>query len=189
MTTLASSGSCTNQIIKIKAETGMEIARVDAGVDVDPHVALKPGDNILYSPQQKKNGGTVVLYRQRDLEEVQSLDVPNAHGICFSPDGDDLFVTDLNGARMLLEIEPAQRNKDAELTGAEGSIVENGVAHNCAVTQSNKIFVTHSGPSAVAVSLFEKVGGKEVVNLGAIESGANPFGLAIYNGKTITGLP
>ena len=142
-------GECAeNQIIKINAGTGMEITRKNVGENVDPHVALDPTDDtFLYSPQQRNMGGKVVIYKQNNLQEVQSLNVNNAHGICFAPDGSNLYVTDINGlgssGKGLIEIRPKTGNGNmdsAALTGAVGTFGASptGVAHNCAATDTGE---------------------------------------------------
>jgi len=155
---------------------GNEDSRVDVGGGADPHVFLS--GEYLYSPQQGND--KVVIYEQDDLEEVQAIPVDNAHGVCSSTDGSVIYTTDLNGAFELIAI--AGEPGNAAVTSFD-SIEEPGVAHNCAATKAGNVFVTHSGPAGTVVSLFTtKRNGRKVTYKEALPTGANPFGIAIYEG-------
>ena len=168
-------------------------------------------ETYLYSPQQNRDGGKLAVYKQDNLEEMRVLDVDNAHGICFSSDGSKLYVTDITPpVRRLVEIRPEGQNGNSPArivdVSESGAFLAAGAAHNCVVTKRGKccdptnifelyrditlmvaifcpgnIFVTHSGPTAEAVTFF----GDKLESEGYYSSdgpASNPFGIGVFHG-------
>lgn len=147
-----------------------------AAVGKDPHVALHRSNHLLFVPTMASNRVTVL--DRTTLLPLAHLAVPGAHGAMLSPVGDFFYTTNLpgGGAAGIFTI-------DAQTLEQVGDPVDVSfpVPHNIALTSDgSKMYVTHSGPSADKVSVFDvsSLDGRPSPR-GAITVGLNPFGIVL----------
>ena len=145
-----------------------------AAVGKDPHLSVAPQDPWLYVPCQ--NTDDVYVLNRFNLDEVEILDVPGAHGSGMPFHGRYFYTTNLpaGGADALYVI-------DTDTLEVIGDPVATpySVPHNIAFTKSaHKMYVTHSGPNNKVTVYKTSIGYPMPVYLGEVTVGDNPFGLA-----------
>ena len=92
-------------LVKIDANT-FEILDT-AEVGKDPHVSLAPENNLLYVPAADSDRIEVFDRRGTELNQVDTIEQPGAHGIEFSNNGRYIYTTDLPGSADLYSLESA----------------------------------------------------------------------------------
>jgi YVTN family beta-propeller protein len=159
-------------VIRFSTETFEETGR--AAVGKDPHLSLAFGGEFLYVPCQ--NTSEVVVFDRESFEEVDRIMVPGAHGAGMTLRGDVFYTTNLpgGGEDAIFAIDTSTN----ELIGAPVD-APFGVPHNIAVTpDGSKLYLTHSGGSSNAVTVYTVGEDRTPVLAGEITVGFNPFGLA-----------
>jgi YVTN family beta-propeller protein len=163
-------------VVKYSTETFQEVDRAPVGKD--PHVSLSAVNNLLYVPTQ--NAHEVRILDRSTLDFITSIPVPNAHGAGMLPDGSRFYTTNIagGGSNGLLTIDTATNTVlDTDSTALS-------TPHNIAVSpDGSKLFLTHSGPTSAAVSIFDLAGSGSRENPVFRESvtvGANPFGIVAF---------
>ncbi|UCD75695.1 MAG: YncE family protein [Phycisphaerales bacterium] len=145
-----------------------------AAVGKDPHLSVALQDPWLYVPCQNTND--VYVLNRYNLDEVQVLDVPGAHGSGMPGHGRYFYTTNLPAGG-----EDALYVIDTETLQVVGDPVNTPytVPHNIAFTRAaHKMYVTHSGPNDKVTVYRTSAGHPMPVYLGEITVGENPFGLA-----------
>jgi DNA-binding beta-propeller fold protein YncE len=159
-------------VVKYSIDTFLEVGRQAVGKD--PHLSLARQSKLLYVPCQNSNA---VFVLDRDtLAPMPSIPVNSAHGAGMSRNGKTFYTTNIAGGGVdaLVEID----TKSNSVVGAWDTAV--AVPHNIALTPNGKkIYVTHSGGTANAVSIFTRQNKNQPPSLsGQVSVGLNPFGLA-----------
>jgi DNA-binding beta-propeller fold protein YncE len=160
-------------VVQFSTKTFQELNRADVGKD--PHLSLNRWNKILYVPCQETN--EVILLNKYNLDFVNSLSVPGAHGACMSRNGLFFYTTNLPGGGddALYTIFTLTNT----LIGAPED-APYAVPHNIALTPSGrKIYVTHSGANN-KVSVYKTKGFFDPTPdyFTEVTVGDNPFGLA-----------
>lgn len=145
-------------------------------VGKDPHVSVT--NDKLYVANQS---GTVMIFNQSDLSSVKTpLAIPNAHGAFMSHDFSHFYVTNIAGGGTdgLMAINTTSN----EIITAATANTPVATPHNIVInSNSTKLFVTHSGASATAVTIYSLAGaGAKPTLIKTLTTGLNPFGLAYY---------
>jgi len=144
-------------------------------VGKDPHTFHVDRGDKLYVPCQS---GTVYVLKGSDLNEVTTIDIPNSHGLFASPDENYVYVADISGTN-LYTIDSSDDTVQGIAVAAPAA-----TPHNLAVNEAgDKLFVTHSGPTATLLSTYTLNAGA-ITNETTVPVGTNPFGLAYYKRKT-----
>ncbi len=160
-------------IVKYSRRTFAEIDQQPVGKD--PHVSLTLRNQFLYVPTQGAN--EVLVLNREALEEVTSIDVPNAHGAGMARNGKTFYTTNIanGGVDGLFTI-------DTQTNSVTGDPVNTpfSVPHNIALTPNgNKIYVTHSGATADTVTVYTATPQDPVpAYKSTVTVELNPFGLA-----------
>jgi DNA-binding beta-propeller fold protein YncE len=164
-------------LLKIDTETFEVVGSAEVGKD--PHVSLAPEHNLLYVLSQDSDRIDIFDRRGPNLEQVGSIDQPGAHGVTASPDGQYLYTTNLPGGgdNGLFVIDTVTNQIVGDLNGVDTPFP---VPHNVAVTNDGEhLFVTHSGASASAISVYSLDHPSLPVWQSSVDGqGLNPFGLA-----------
>lgn len=141
--------------------------RIETGGD--PHLFVHGG--VLYVPSQ--DAGTVTAYGAASLRPICQTSIPNAHGI-FVTKRNEVFVSNIadGGTDALWSLAgPGLRARRDPIDTAVP------VPHNIGVTKSGIVYITHSGPTANAVSVINPHSGQSDI----VTAGTNPFGLAVVD--------
>ena len=164
-------------ILKLDAADGRELARADVGGDA--HLSAG-ADDFLYVPCQESS--EVVVLRRSTLDEVETLDVPGAHGVVIAEDASRLYVVNLpgSGEMGLYTINLATREQE----GAALQTPSDGVPHNVAISAAGKIYLTHSGATAERLSVIDLSTPSAPMVSDELTSGTNPFGLVAFSRET-----
>ena len=163
-------------VVKYSTESFLEVDR--AAVGKDPHVSLSAANNLLYVPTQ--NANEVRVLDRSTLDFVTSIPIANAHGAGMMPDGSRFYTTNFAGGGVdgLLTINTAT---NAVINTDSTSF---GTPHNIAIPpDQTKLFLTHSGPTSTAVSIFDLAGAGCTDNPAFRESvnvQLNPFGITAF---------
>jgi YVTN family beta-propeller protein len=163
----------SDYLVQFSTRTFAEVNRAPVGKD--PHLSLSNRGRALYVPAQNSN--IVSVLDRNTLEPITEIAVPGAHGAGMRVDGKFFYTTNLpgGGAGGLVTI----NTRTNEVLGLPLN-TPYPVPHNIALTtRGEKIYVTHSGPTAEKVSVY--TASKEdplPVLLGEVTVGLNPFGLA-----------
>jgi YVTN family beta-propeller protein len=159
-------------VVQYSTHTFEETGR--AAVGKDPHVAVTWRNRFLYVPCQ--NSDAVYVLNRVNMEVLEIIDVPGAHGAGMTRNGRYLYTTNLPGGGP-----GALYTIDTKTHTVVGDPVDSPytVPHNIALNPSGrKLYVTHSGPND-KVSVYRTFRGDPVPELiGDVTVGANPFGLA-----------
>jgi hypothetical protein len=133
----------------------------------DAHLMVD-GDKLWVASQ---NGNSITVFNQSDLSEVDNISIDGPHGVAVNQ---DYFFTAALPAKSLGVINLSNYQ------------VVNNVAtdydnpHNLAVNEmGNKLFLSHSGPTASKVVFYE-ISGSNLSKLSEYDSGTNPFGVLYY---------
>ncbi|MCD0478726.1 YncE family protein [Chryseobacterium sp. LC2016-29] len=143
----------------------------EANVGKDPHLYHLPNTNKLFVACQS---GQVYALNGSNLSVISNNAFTGAHGIFPSADQNTVFATNITG-QQLYSINAA--------TGMQNGMPLMALSttpHNIVVNEDgNKMFVTHSGGAATAVSTYT-INGTSLTAGTTITAGTNPFGLAYY---------
>lgn len=142
-----------------------------AGVAKDPHLFHVDSRNKLYVPCQS---GTVFVLDDSNLSQSTTISVDGSHGIFAAPNENHVYVADIVDKR-LYAIDPSNNS-----TVGSPTTTMDDKPHNLAVNNGNdKLFVTHSGPTANTISIYGLESGGITAQT-SLTIGTNPFGLAYY---------
>lgn len=147
----------------------------EVAVGKDPHLFHLPGSNRLFVPCQS---GQVYVLNGNNLNIISNNPYAGAHGIFASPDQNNIFITNISGGELY------SINASTNLQNGSAIPSSGAVPHNITVNAAgDKMFVTHSGPSATTVSTYT-INASATLSAGnTITVGTNPFGLAYYKRK------
>jgi DNA-binding beta-propeller fold protein YncE len=164
-------------LVKIDAKTLQVVASTEVGKD--PHLSLSPESNLLYVPAQGSNKIDVFDRSGTGLVKVKTIDQPGAHGIEVDGTGKYSYTTNISGggAKGLFAID----NRTNQLVGnTNGVDTPFANPHNIALTgDGQKLFISHSGPTADQVSFYSLADPAQPVLEGSVnDGGKNPFGIA-----------
>ena len=163
-------GGCDNQLFKVDIEKGdiLAVKEIDgnSGGGNDPHLGLENFGNdpkFVFSPQQKrKNGvkecgvdgneectGVLAIY-DLNLEELKTIPINNAHGLCFTPDAKYVYVTDIGGGKVH-QVMNSENIENIEATGLVGAVPDSsavkaqggGITHNCEAYDDGKYMILY----------------------------------------------
>lgn len=115
------------------------------------HVSIAPEHNLLYVLSQESDRIEIYDRRSLELEQVGHIDQPNPHGVSPSADGQYLYTTNISegGEQGIFVIDTVTN----QIVGDVDTPF--AVPHNLAVTNDgDRLFLTHSGDNATAVSVF-----------------------------------
>ncbi|MFW5652502.1 MAG: YncE family protein [Planctomycetota bacterium] len=164
-------------LVRFDTTTFEETGRVQVGDD--PHLTWSRASNLVYSPNQLTSN--IYIFDPMDPGFVPMDiidDVPGAHGAGMSFDGNRLYVSNISGGGT-----DALWFVDTDTSMVMGTPADTPVAtpHNIAVSPfGNKLWVTHSGADATAVTVFEMTPGNPMpMFVTELETDLNPFGLAL----------
>lgn len=148
--------------------------RARAMVGQDPHVTLDPSGSRLYVASQ--GSGEVVTLNKSSLRMLRQIDIPAAHGLDTSRDGNVVYTTNIEGGGIAAL--HAIDTRTNQLIG-EPVYAPFATPHNLVLTRDNrKLYVTHSGATNDKVSVYRVSRRNPVpVLVGEITVGLNPFGL------------
>lgn len=155
--------------INIIARNSEEIATIDKIRDCEnPKVTLLA----LYY------GGKLSMHMAKSISEISQRSLTGAHGIFASPDQKDLYVTNISGQQIY------GLDASDNILKSTASAIEK-TPHNVAINpDGNKLFVTHSGPTASIVLAYTVKNGfvspRKTINVGK-----NPFRLVYYRRQVI----
>ncbi len=162
----------SDYVVQFDARTFEEMAR--AAVGKDPHLSLARQSPWLFVPCQESD--QVVVLDRMTLALETTIDVPGAHGAGMAGNGRFFYTTNLTGGGddALFAIDT-----EALMVVGEPADAPYAVPHNIALTANNKkLFVTHSGPTADKVTIYETPNGPTgPVYVDEVTVGLNPFGL------------
>jgi len=160
-------------VVQFSTLTFEELGRVAVGKD--PHLSLTWRNNYLYVASQ--GGNSVTVFDRSSLGLIKEISVLGAHGAGMTQSGRYFYTTNLPGGGFagLWTISTVTN----QLVG-EPVDTPYAVPHNIALTPiQGRLFVTHSGPSADRVSIYEVSERNPVPTLlGEVTVGLNPFGIA-----------
>jgi YVTN family beta-propeller protein len=158
-------------VVQFSTETFMEVARAEVGKD--PHLGLFRQNPFLYVASQNSN--QVRVLDRETLAWIADIDVPGAHGAGMPRNGRHFYTTNLPGGGT-----GALYTIDTQTNAVVGAPVNTpySVPHNLVLTpNSQKLFVTHSGPNTT-VTIYTIAGNDPTpVYAGEVTVGSNPFGL------------
>lgn len=162
-------------VVRFDTSTFEETDR--AAVGKDPHLSATMQNDVLYVPCQGND--EVFVLQRANLELVSRTAIPGAHGAGMTHSGDHFYVTNTpGGGDAALFVMETASHEALHTDGVDAPMIGN--PHNIALAgDDQKIYVTHSGPEADVVSVFE-VSEDDPVPGGVtaeISVGANPFGL------------
>lgn len=143
----------------------------EASVGKDPHLYHLPTSNKLFVACQS---GQVYALNGSNLSVISNNAFTGAHGIFPSPDNNTVFVTNITGQQLY------SINATTGMQNGMPLMALSATPHNIVVNEDgNKMFVTHSGGAATAVSTYTISGTTLTAGI-TITAGTNPFGLAYY---------
>lgn len=143
----------------------------EASVGKDPHLYHLPTSNKLFVACQS---GQVYALNGSNLSVISNNAFTGAHGIFPSPDNNTVFVTNITGQQLY------SINATTGMQNGMPLMALSATPHNIVVNEDgNKMFVTHSGGAATAVSTYT-ISGTNLTAGTTITAGTNPFGLAYY---------
>ncbi len=162
----------SDYVIKYDTDNFVETARAEVGND--PHVSLTDKNMYLYVASQGSSELQILM--RSDLSMIETLSIPNAHGLGMSPSGEYLYVGNIAEGGL-----SASYTIDLSTNTIMGAPVDAPftVPHNYAITSDNKrLYITHSGMNNM-VSVYEL--SPEPMLIDSVYSGVNPFGLVAYS--------
>ena len=162
----------SDYVVQFSTRTFSETGRAAVGKDV--HLSLTPGNPYLYVPCQNSNA--VYVIDRFNMNVVETISVPGAHGAAMITNGKVFYTTNLPGGGTdgLFAIS----TRTNQIIGSGNTPYT--VPHNIAVTPSSKkLYLTHSGGTSDKVTVY-KISNRNPIPeyLGEITVGLNPFGLA-----------
>jgi len=162
----------SDYVVQYSTKTFMETGR--AAVGKDAHVSLTERNKYLYVPCQ--NSDAVYILNRKNMNVVEILSVPGAHGINITTNGKALYTTNLPGGGTdgLFAI----NTKNNSVIGTSNTPY--AVPHNIALTpNSKKLYLTHSGGTSDKVTVYKISNHNPVPEyVKEITVELNPFGLA-----------
>ena len=162
-------------VVKFERTSFTEVGRRTIGMGTHLVPSLK--DRLLYVASE--NDGKIFVLDVDTLGDVESVDVPGAHGVAMSTDESTFYtanITTLDGADALFTIDT---DTISVIDTFDTFDTVDSVPHNIALSPiNNRLYITHSGPSADKVSVYRLVQGILVARIKIIDVGLNPFGLA-----------
>lgn len=160
-------------VVQFRTDTFEEIGR--AAVGKDPHLSLNGLNRYLYVPTQGSNA--VYILNRFNLNQVDVLDVPGAHGAGMTFNGRYFYTTNLSGGGT-----DALFTINTRSNTIIGDPVDSPypVPHNIALTLvPNKLYVTHSGGTSDKVTFYHVSNRNPIpVFAGEVTVGLNPFGIS-----------
>jgi DNA-binding beta-propeller fold protein YncE len=143
----------------------------EANVGEDPHLYFVEQDQKLYVPNQS---GKLFVFG-RDLSTDYDLNLSGAHGVFPSRSGAHVFITNISGKQVY-----SLNTKTKALAQSPFDVSVN-TPHNLVVNNDDsKLFVTHSGPTANQVTVYNMDGQGKLTFSKPVTAGTNPFGVAYY---------
>jgi YVTN family beta-propeller protein len=171
VTVVGISGS-SDYVVQYSTRTFEETGR--AAVGKDAHVSLTNRNRYLYVPCQ--NSDAVYILNRFNMNLVETISVPGAHGVNITTNGKVLYTTNLpgGGADGLFAV----GTKNNNVIGTTN--VPYAVPHNIALTpNSKKLYLTHSGGTSDKVTVYRISNRNPVPEfIKEITVELNPFGLA-----------
>lgn len=162
----------SDYVVQYNTRTLQEIGR--AAVGKDPHLSIPLISRYLYVPCQ--NSDAVYVLNRFNMNLVETLSVPGAHGAIMTTNGKYFYTTNLpgGGTNGIFAI----KTRTNQVLGSTDTPYP--VPHNVAVNKSSKkIYLTHSGGTSDKVTVYKISNHNPVpVYLKEITVGLNPFGLA-----------
>jgi len=171
VTVVGVSGS-SDYVVQYSTRTFEETGR--AAVGKDAHVSLTNRNKHLYVPCQ--NSDEIYVLNRFNMNLVETISVPGAHGVNITTNGKVLYTTNLpgGGADGLFAV-GTKNNNVIGTTNAPYA-----VPHNIALTpNSKKLYLTHSGGTSDKVTVYRISNRNPVPEfIKEITVELNPFGLA-----------
>ncbi len=158
-------------VVQLEMWTFREVNR--ASVGKAPHIAFNWRNWDIYLPCQGSDA--VFVLDGLSLKQLDTIDVPGAHGAIMSADARRFYTTNLPGlGKDAVFYIDTRTNRVRRIADAP-----NTVPHNVALTSdAKKLYVTHSGTNNI-VSVYDTSESGKPVFLTSIKVGTNPFGLAV----------
>lgn len=145
-----------------------------AAVGKDPHVSLTTRNNFLYVPCQGSDA--VYILNRNNMDVVETISVPGAHGAGMINNGKVFYTTNLPGGGT---------DGFFAINTGNNQVIASGntphpVPHNIAFTPSaKKLYLTHSGGNSDKVTVYKISNNNPApIFLKEITVEFNPFGLA-----------
>ena len=162
----------SDYVVQYSTRTFEETGR--AAVGKDAHVSLTNYNRYIYVPCQNSNA--IYVLNRFNMNQVDLISVPGAHGINITTNGKVLYTTNISGGGTDGLFAIGTRNNNIFGT----SNTPYAVPHNIALTpNSKKLYLTHSGGTADKVTVYKISSHNPVpVFLKEITVELNPFGLA-----------
>ena len=162
----------SDYVVQFSTRTFQETGRAAVGKDV--HLSIPLVSRYLYVPCQ--NSDAVYVLNRFNMNVVETISVPGAHGAIMTTNGKIFYTTNLpgGGTNGLYAI----KTRTNQVLGSTNTPYP--VPHNVAVnTSSKKLYLTHSGATSDKVTVYEISNHNPVpVFVKEITVGLNPFGLA-----------
>ena len=162
----------SDYVIQFSTSTFQETGR--AAVGKDPHLSIPLISRYLYVPCQNSN--EVYVLNRFNMNLVETISVPGAHGAIMTTNGKYFYTTNLpgGGTNGLFAI----KTRTNQVIGSTDTPYP--VPHNIVVNRSSKkIYLTHSGGTSDKVTVYKISNNNPVpVYLKEITVELNPFGLA-----------
>ncbi|MFK7847008.1 MAG: YncE family protein [Rhodothermales bacterium] len=163
-------------VVQFSTKTFKETAR--AAVGQDPHLSATFENEYLYVPCQ--NSDAIYVLDRGTLAFVKMIDAPGAHGAGMPFNGETFYTTNLpnSGNGGLIAVD-TNTNSVSSTVDAPLAVPHNiALAPNAkAAPDAQKLYITHSGATSSAVSVYDVSGGSPVF-VTIVETGLNPFGIA-----------
>jgi len=162
----------SDYVVQFSTRTFQETGR--AAVGKDPHLSVPLISRYLYVPCQ--NSDAVYVLNRFNMNVVETISVPGAHGAIMTTNGKVFYTTNLTGGGTngLYAI----KTRNNQILGSTNTPY--AVPHNVALNNSSrKLYLTHSGGTSDKVTVYEISNHNPVpVYLKEITVELNPFGLS-----------
>jgi len=162
----------SDYVVQFNTRTFEETGR--SAVGKDPHLSIPLVSHYLYVPCQ--NSDEVYVLNRFNMNVVETISVPGAHGAIMTTNGKVFYTTNLpgGGTNGIFAINTKSNN----VLGSTNTPYP--VPHNVAVNNSSKkLYLTHSGGTSDKVTVYSISNHNPVpVFLKEITVELNPFGLA-----------
>jgi YVTN family beta-propeller protein len=162
----------SDYVVQFNTRTFEETGR--AAVGKDPHLSIPLISRYLYVPCQ--NSDAVYVLNRFNMEVVETISVPGAHGAVITTNGKVFYTTNLpgGGTNGIYAIN-TKSNNVVGLTNTPYAVPHNVALNN----SSKKLYLTHSGGTSDKVTVYSVSNHNPVpVFLKEITVELNPFGLA-----------
>ena len=141
-------------------------------VGKDPHLFHLKKRNRLFVPCQS---GEVYVLNGSNLNLVNTVSAPGAHGIFSASTDDVVYVTNISGAQLY-----SMDDADASIIGSPTGTPIN-IPHNVTVGNSGtSLYVSHSGATASQVTVYDLDQSGGIAYNTTVTVGTNPFGITYY---------